>query len=191
MQTGAILEASSPRSSDVPRFVRASFALLLIALFAGCSCIHTLPPVDERQGVSTFAEDTVIALDEALIAVREEDRVPGLAVGVVENGEIAYLRAFGTGSLDTAAPLTIDDPFHTASISKLFTTLLLMQLSAEELAGDHSVGHPAVGAFDSVDDDVEALAQVGEDVIVVEAHSVPGVPRGRPADQDGVRDHLL
>lgn len=131
MQPGPALEASPLRSADASRFVRASLALLPIVLLAGCSCIRTLPPVDEPHGASTFAEDTVIALDEALIALREEDHVPGLAVGVVENGEVAYVRAFGTGSLETLSPLTVDDPFHTASISKLFTTLLVMQLSEE------------------------------------------------------------
>ena len=54
--------------------------------------------------------------------------VPGLGVGIVENGEIVYARGFGVQSLETQAPVTPDSIFCLASIAKCFVASGIMQL---------------------------------------------------------------
>lgn len=54
--------------------------------------------------------------------------IPGLGVGIVENGEIVYARGFGVQSLETCVPVTPDSIFCVASISKCFVASAIMQL---------------------------------------------------------------
>jgi CubicO group peptidase (beta-lactamase class C family) len=54
--------------------------------------------------------------------------VPGLGVGIVQDGEIAYTRYFGVQSLDTQAPVTAASVFCIASIAKIFVASAVLQL---------------------------------------------------------------
>lgn len=54
--------------------------------------------------------------------------VPGLAVGIVQDGEIVYTRYAGVQSVDTRAPVTRDSVFCIASITKIFVASAVMQL---------------------------------------------------------------
>ncbi len=55
-------------------------------------------------------------------------RIPGLAVGIVENGEIVYAQGFGVQSLETCVPITTNSIFCVASIAKCFVACAIMQL---------------------------------------------------------------
>jgi len=61
----------------------------------------------------------------------EESGTLGLAVAVVENGEIIYTGSFGQRSPEDETPLQDGDIFRIASISKSFTTATLMNLVEE------------------------------------------------------------
>lgn len=54
--------------------------------------------------------------------------IPGLGVGIVEDGEIVYARGFGVQSLETGAPVTPDSFFCIASVTKCFVATAVMQL---------------------------------------------------------------
>jgi len=60
---------------------------------------------------------------------QEMDRniIPGLSVGIIENGEIIYLRGFGQADLSNRQ-VTAQTPFIIGSMSKFFTALAVMQL---------------------------------------------------------------
>lgn len=53
----------------------------------------------------------------------------GLAVAVVQDGELALARGFGTRDLSTGEPVTPDTLFHLASVSKLFVATAVDQLA--------------------------------------------------------------
>jgi CubicO group peptidase (beta-lactamase class C family) len=57
--------------------------------------------------------------------------IPGLGVGIVEDGEIVYARGFGVQSLDTNVPVTPDSIFCVASIAKCFVASAIMQLAEQ------------------------------------------------------------
>ena len=59
-------------------------------------------------------------LDAVLEEIISRWGVPGLGVGIVQEGEIVYTRYFGVQSLDTRAPVTQDSIFCIASIAKMF-----------------------------------------------------------------------
>src|SRR5262245_50872711 len=54
-------------------------------------------------------------------------RIPGLALGIVEDDRVAYLRGFGEAD-DSGRPVTPQTPFIIGSLSKSFTATAIMQL---------------------------------------------------------------
>jgi CubicO group peptidase (beta-lactamase class C family) len=59
-------------------------------------------------------------------------KVPGLAVAVVRNDKVVYLKGYGTRQLGAAVPVTPDTVFQIGSDSKAFTTTALAMLVDEK-----------------------------------------------------------
>src|ERR1700761_4961309 len=58
---------------------------------------------------------------ESLIAkVMEEWKVPGLAVAVVQNGEVTFVRPYGFRDAEAGLEVTADTQFQIMSVSKSF-----------------------------------------------------------------------
>lgn len=60
----------------------------------------------------------------------EENDVPGAAVAIVKDGEVAYRRAFGFRDVAARLPVTSSTLFGVASLTKSFTALTLLTLEA-------------------------------------------------------------
>src|SRR5881392_784304 len=78
----------------------ASLLVGVAVLFAACSGSDSRPvipksPVAESAPVSVPLAAAFPALDKALEKQRVADDVPGVVVGVVIDGELAYARGFG------------------------------------------------------------------------------------------------
>lgn len=73
-------------------------------------------------------EKTLKEMDTILTKAFNKDPLPGLAVGVIYQGELVYTRAFGFANVETEKPVTMDTVFRIMSISKTFTGIGLMQL---------------------------------------------------------------
>lgn len=66
--------------------------------------------------------------------------LPGMAIGVVRDGDRVATRSFGTRDRRTGRPVTEDTLFHLASISKTFVATAVMQLvEGGELELDRSI----------------------------------------------------
>src|SRR5688572_9659046 len=94
--------------------------LLLLVLLAAYSA-------DEAALVSLRPEVTS-AIDEAVRAQMEKQRIVGLAVGVVQDGKIALLRSYGFADRESKSPVTNETVFNWASNSKPLAAVLAMQL---------------------------------------------------------------
>lgn len=68
------------------------------------------------------------AVDERLDLIAQSCSVLGWSVAAFEHDQIVYTHSFGTANLNTGAPATEDTKYRIASISKLVTTMLAMQL---------------------------------------------------------------
>jgi CubicO group peptidase (beta-lactamase class C family) len=66
-------------------------------------------------------------VERFLLATRQELRIPGLAIGIIKDHQIIYLRGFGYAD-ETGRPMTPQTPFVLGSLSKSFTALAIMQL---------------------------------------------------------------
>jgi CubicO group peptidase (beta-lactamase class C family) len=64
----------------------------------------------------------------AIQQIFKEEKVVGLSVAVVKNNKIIYTNSFGSSNIETGTPLTNNNIFRIASISKSFSATSIMQL---------------------------------------------------------------
>lgn len=67
------------------------------------------------------------------LAIKQKDSfdAPGLAVGIIKNGEILYTGAHGFQDMNSKEPLTVHSLFHMASVSKPFVATAMIKLLEE------------------------------------------------------------
>ena len=61
------------------------------------------------------------ALDSFIQTGMQKWKVPGLAVGIVQNGQTVYVKGFGVRDITTGQPVTVDTLFDIGSCTKAFT----------------------------------------------------------------------
>ena len=71
-------------------------------------------------------------LDLEIERVFRRSDAPGLAVGVVQDGELIYAKGFGVVNLETGGEVTPRTLFHMASITKPFVATSIVQLLEQE-----------------------------------------------------------
>jgi beta-lactamase class C len=82
--------------------------------------------IGPRNGYETRIGDSPAApsvidyrrIDERLRRLAERPNMVGLAVGIIENGEIRFLQGYGTTASNNREPVTVDTVFRWASLSK-------------------------------------------------------------------------
>lgn len=70
------------------------------------------------------------ALDEQLRALLKDD-APGVAIGVMQAGEILHTARYGLANVEWQIPIDEDTCFRVGSVTKPFTALLIMMLVSE------------------------------------------------------------
>lgn len=102
-----------------PHFV---LLALLLALAPGAPAasqsVEEHPRVREALGV----------LEAWVSAKRDYDRLPGVSMAVVHDQDVLWSRGFGYAHMETEAPAAPGTMYSICSISKLFTSVSLMQL---------------------------------------------------------------
>jgi beta-lactamase class C len=70
------------------------------------------------------AEMDRAVIDKEVLAVMQKDRIPGMAIGLVKQGEQSRIFTYGVASKETRKPVTNDTLFELGSITKTFTGTL-------------------------------------------------------------------
>lgn len=94
-------------------------ALLLLTSLAAAFPTPAVGAEPTRADVDAYIDDVLAELPFA-----------GMAVAVVEDGEIVHLAGYGTADA-SGAPVTVDTPFPVASVTKSLTSLAARQLVAD------------------------------------------------------------
>ncbi|WP_430389591.1 serine hydrolase domain-containing protein [Dyella sp. 20L07] len=80
------------------------------------------------------------ALDAEVSRLMQAAHVPGLALAVIENGQVVYLHAYGERDAVQHLPLTTDTVMYAASITKIaFSYAVMTQADAKKLDLDASI----------------------------------------------------
>lgn len=72
-------------------------------------------------------ESDFAAIDAYVTKQVDNLNLPGLALGIVQDGQIAHLQGFGLAD-SAGRPVTPQTPFYVGSVTKSFTALAVMQL---------------------------------------------------------------
>jgi CubicO group peptidase (beta-lactamase class C family) len=114
-------------------------AVALVVLVLGAAYLvskpgSTTPAANGEAAGRDFAEVERFVLDEMAA-----QRIPGLALGIVDGDRISYMRGFGTAD-DDGTTVTPQTPFIIGSVSKSLTAVAVMQLvEANRIAIDAPV----------------------------------------------------
>jgi CubicO group peptidase (beta-lactamase class C family) len=100
---------------------RIFFALLCLTLMLALT-IGNVRASPARQGEVDSA-----AIDAYVTAQRNNLGIPGMALGIVQDGQIVHLQGFGVADSSGRA-VTPQTPFFIGSVTKSFTALAVMQL---------------------------------------------------------------
>ncbi|MGV8939984.1 MAG: serine hydrolase [Lysobacter sp.] len=86
------------------------------------------PANTQRDGRKAATISNVHRFDEHFDAVMARYQLPGLAVGVIEDGEVVYVRTAGELVTGSGNPVTADSLFKIASNTKAMTASVLARL---------------------------------------------------------------
>src|SRR4029453_10360822 len=104
----------------------------------------------ESAPLPKLTPDATYLLDAAMERVLQLFSIPGMAIGIVENGQPVYIRTFGVRDLNTGERVTVDTQFHAASITKTLTARAVMQLvERNQLTLDAPIGRYVPAFADS------------------------------------------
>jgi len=74
------------------------------------------------------AQPRTAPIDDALRTAVERGDVPGVVALVTDRKRVVYRSAFGVTDLESKRPMAVDSMFRIASMTKVVTSLALMQL---------------------------------------------------------------
>ncbi|MCH7638203.1 MAG: serine hydrolase [Bacteroidetes bacterium] len=122
-----------------------------------------ISPFEEEEGDYALVVDRVepvatepAAVVDQLMAAFDNDTSPGVVVGIVRDGEVAFSKAYGMANLTYNIPFTVTTPTNIGSTSKQFTAFAITMLAERgELNLD-----------DDVREYIEELPDLGETVSI-------------------------
>ena len=109
------------------------FRVTLAALALVATMIASTSVVSSDETTPAFAE-----IDRYVEEQRQARHIPGIALGIVRDGEIVHVRGFGDAD-SSGRPVSPQTPFIIGSLTKSFTALAIMQL---EEAGELELDAP-------------------------------------------------
>ncbi len=71
---------------------------------------------------------SISLLDKWLTKKVHDTHLPGLAMGIVHNGDLIWGKGYGYANLEERVPVSLDTRFRIASITKTFTAVAILQL---------------------------------------------------------------
>jgi serine-type D-Ala-D-Ala carboxypeptidase/endopeptidase len=102
-----------------------------LILAAALVCAPGLAFSQETQQAPRTLEQLLPEIDGYFTSFQRDAHVPGIAYGIVQNGELVAFRAFGETRVGSADTPDADTLFRIASMSKAFTALAILKLRDE------------------------------------------------------------
>ena len=123
------MNATQGRTTSRLRARRGSIAVAvaLAAFVLGAAYLVSKPGSDEPAANGADAGANFAEIERFVQDEMAAQRIPGLALGIVEGDRVAYVRGFGTAD-DSGTEVTPQTPFIIGSVSKSLTALAVMQL---------------------------------------------------------------
>ncbi len=106
--------------------------IALISLFTFSLSCSTNSFVQDLE-INSSSNGFYGKVDSIVVTKMNEYNIPGLSIALVKNDSIIYAKGYGVKKIRTDDLVSKNSIFHTASISKLFTAMAVMQLVEKEM----------------------------------------------------------
>lgn len=135
---------------------------------------YKIPEFTDRERTQKIAI-ALKGIEDIYKACAEENRLPGIAYGVVVDNKLVLSDGYGTINLTTQQPVTDRSLFRIASMTKSFTAMAILRLRDENAISlqDHVVEYIP---------EIEGLKYLTEDATPVTIHNLLTMTSGFPED---------
>jgi len=106
----------------VKKVILILFGMVLLA-FVGCA--GPMPSVNLQMGEPV---NSIQEFEIRLEGIRSALYIPGMSAAVAKSGQVVWAKGFGYADLENHVPMDPNIPFHLASLTKPFASVLIMQL---------------------------------------------------------------
>ncbi len=113
------------------------YCVIIFSSFTICSVL-----AKPNHSQSFFTDNRLAVIENYIQNSMAENKVPGVAVALIEGGGVVYQKGFGVAD-GNGNLVTSQTPFQLASVTKTFTALLVVQLEADGklLLSDYIIKH--------------------------------------------------
>lgn len=172
-------------SVDPKLLTRVLFVVLFLAAYGNATDSNEANAQNTESTNKTEENSPWLAgFDNHVEKVMQEWRIPGAAIGIIRDGKIVYVKAFGQRDIRDNLPVTKNTLFPIGSITKSFTATGLAMLSDEgKLEWDKPIKH-YLPEFQLHDE----MASSRANVVDLLAHRL-GIP-GQEMSWRGTKDWL-
>jgi len=122
IQFDAIGDIAAPASTNAQRILQTNIP------YSAGNWAGPGTPRDNEQEVDECQEIIVPAIETIIQEQLVNQNIPGIAIGVVQGGDIVHLKGYGYKTYSEDYPITIDTDLRWASISKTITAVATLQL---------------------------------------------------------------
>lgn len=102
--------------------------VLVVLLASACQPIQRPPGSGAPVDVAKLDDAMAARIDAYVTEQQDRNRVPGLAIAIVKDGQPVYEKGFGVANVDSGRPVTPGTVFRLADIAMIPTTIAVLQL---------------------------------------------------------------
>ena len=77
------------------------------------------------------AQDRTTAIDDYIRSEMQQQRIPGVSLGVIRDGRVVIAKGYGLANVEHQVPVKAETIFQSGSVGKQFTATALMMLVEE------------------------------------------------------------
>jgi CubicO group peptidase (beta-lactamase class C family) len=103
-------------------------SLAMMRWLLAISLVFLAGPAQAQETAPKLSADRIAQVDQAVQAAMEKGKIVGLAIGIIDQGEVVYLQGYGFADQDNQVSVTSKSMFRWASVSKPITAVAAMQL---------------------------------------------------------------
>lgn len=135
------------------KYIRQIIGLIPVAI----AIVFVLPVTADETRMIDYS-DFPASMAQTIETKMQEEKIPGLAIAVVDDQNIIWSQGFGVRDKDTQQPVDADTRFRAGSITKVFTALAIMQLAEQaklnitDPLANHLPGFSINSRFGNTDD---------------------------------------
>jgi CubicO group peptidase (beta-lactamase class C family) len=110
--------------------IRIHFFILLIFI-ASKIFSQSVGPASNINNTSASNPEIQKKVDEYIRFEMKQQKIPGVSLAVIKNGEVVYAKGYGLANVEHMVPVIPETIFQSGSVGKAFTVMAVMMLADE------------------------------------------------------------